>query len=203
MIRRQGTLEKLDGYLIGVVGEGFQDVGLLVGHVQLFGHHGDKGALDQDGKEDDEEDNVVEVQIGDGGTGNGQNGEHDGGRPPHPRPGDQGHLTGAAAEGGHQQKDHRRPGHKSEEEGHGQGRGGDGGQLGGEREQPQQEEQEHLHEPCGPVKEVDQGFLVLQLAVAQEDAGDVYAQIAVALQQGGDDIGQQGHRHQENGVEPL
>ena len=46
VIRRQGTLEKLDGYLIGVVGEGFQDVGLLVGHVQLFGHHGDKGALD-------------------------------------------------------------------------------------------------------------------------------------------------------------
>ena len=81
---------------------------------------------------------------------------------------------------GQQEKNHHRPGHKGEKERHRQGDGGAVRHLRGEGQQAQQKEKKHLHEACGPVKEVHQGLLVGQAAVAQENAGEVDAEVAVA-----------------------
>ena len=199
----EGRAEKLNGDFIRVICEGLHDVGAAVCHLQLLGHHGDQASLEQNGKENDEEDDVIQVQTNLCRVCDDQNGEDDGGSASHPGPGDQKDLAQRAAKGSHQQEDHHRTGDKGEKQGHGQSRRGDGRQLRREREQTQQEEKNHLHQPRDPVKKAHQTLLVSQRAVAQKNAGEVDTQVPVAPQQSGEDIGQQSHGNQKNRVKAI
>ena len=95
----EGRAEKLNGDLIRVICEGLHDVGAAVCHFQLLGHHGNQASLEQNGKENDEEDDVIQVQTNLCRVCDDQNGEDDGGSASHPGPGDQKDLPDTFAGG--------------------------------------------------------------------------------------------------------
>ena len=203
MIFVQVDFDEVDVALLLVVVEGLAYVGGVVDHVQLGGDAGEQAALEGDGQQDDAEHQVEQVVAGLRPLEDRHNGEHDGGHAPEPGPGHHPHLSRRGAEGQHQDRDHRGPGHKGEKHHDGQGGQQHRGQLHRGHQQAQQEEDEHLGHVGDHVEEVDQVALLGQLGAAHVNAAQVGAQIAVAPQHGGQGVGEDDHRKDKDGLALL
>ena len=130
------------------------------------------------------------------------NGEYDGRRATQTGPTHQQLLAKRRTKRRKQQRHHCRAGHKGQKQGNQQRPGRNVRQLGRKCQQPQQEEQYHLHQRRGSVKKVYQPGLVGDSAVAQNHTGQIYAEIAVTAQHFRQHIGQQRHRHGKHRIKP-
>ncbi len=129
----------------------------------------------------------------------GGDGKYDGRGTAESGKGSEGHDGLRGAEGHHESKDCDRPGDEGHEEGDEERRPRHVGQLRWCREQPQEEEDHHLHEVCSAVEEVDDILLAFELAISQNDAGNVGGEIAVAVKYRGGGIGKNGDgRHEDH-----
>ena len=87
--------------------------------------------------------------------------------------------THPAADGGQQQEDRRWPGHKGEKHHNGQSREKNRRELPWEGEQPKQEKDQNLRQARKSVEKVDQGRLMGNFGVSDQDARQIGPQVAV------------------------
>ena len=102
-----------------------------------------------------------------------------------------------------QQEDRSGPGHKGEKHHNGQSREKNRRELPWEGEQPKQEKDQNLRQARKSVEKVDQGRLMGNFGVSDQDARQIGPQVAVPPTTAGRAKGEQGRSHHENSIQPV
>ena len=160
MIPEYGYLYELELDLFGIVVECFHDVGVKIDHAELVCHERNERSLREYGEKNYQERNVEDIVMYVRAVHGGHDGEYDGRRSSEARPGDQKLLFCRAPKWREQQKDGHGPRNESKKEGYAEGGKKYLRQLRGERQKPEQEEHQDLHESRHAVEEVDQVLFV-------------------------------------------
>ena len=113
------------------------------------------------------------------------------------------HCRTPQRKGGQQQEDRSGPGHKGEKHHNGQSREKNRRELPWEGEQPKQEKDQNLRQARKSVEKVDQGRLMGNFGVSDQDARQIGPQVAVPPHHGGQGKGEQGRSHHENSIQPV
>ena len=164
-----------------------------VDDIQFLGHPGDQGALQGDGQQDHAEDDVENVVLQLGIEDRRHDGEHDGGGAAQAHEGDERLLLEWVFPEGRQNGEYcSGTRNQQQEDKDGQRRHDGLGEQARPGEQAQHEEDEYLHQAGHAVEETDQGLLVLEFFVPQNDTGDIDAQVAVSADQARKGVGGDG-----------
>lgn len=191
MIGRQLKFGELNIGCFAIVGEGFEDIGVFVDHIESQRNSRDQSSLKEDRNQDDAEDDMIDLGFAVGGIDDRHCRKYDGGGPAQSRPGYEKALVGGAVKRREDSEDGERSCDEGQKEHDDDSRAEDGGKFRGGRKKTEEKENQHLHQTGQAVEEMYKGLFRSQRRVADDDSYQVGGEIAVPAESGRQSIGDQ------------